>query len=43
MEDSVVEGCDGLVDSMIGRDVRLVRMPAPSRVALGDHSRVEAG
>ncbi|MFN0096906.1 MAG: glucose-1-phosphate thymidylyltransferase [Dehalococcoidia bacterium] len=43
MEDTVVDSCDALVDSMVGRDARLTRMPAASRVALGDHSRVEVG
>jgi len=42
MERSVLAGCPGVTDSMIGRFARVTGAPAGSRLTLGDHSCVEA-
>lgn len=41
MERCRVERCAGLIDSMVGREARVVGLPAGAAVTLGDHSAVE--
>ncbi len=42
MDHTELTDCPGIVDSMIGRFVRVCRAPAGARLTLGDHSCLEA-
>jgi glucose-1-phosphate thymidylyltransferase len=43
MESTIVSGCPGIEDSMIGRFTEVRNAPAGARLVLGDHSRFQVG
>jgi hypothetical protein len=41
MDETAIDGCPGIRDSMIGRFARISGAPEGSRFTLGDHSQFE--